>query len=137
VRRYPARRVPRRRGPGAQPDQPQRAAGLPGARPVTHPGARRRRPTAGRRRARLPAAAQRPAGGGYRGVITELLTPAGRAALSLARDVAGPDPLVGAAALRRHGIEPALAAAAVAQVELRVRAVAEFGADAQRMFFTR
>jgi SAM-dependent methyltransferase len=70
-------------------------------------------------------------------VIAALLTPSGRAALALASDVARGDPLAAADALRRHGVAADLAAAALTQVELRHRAVAKFGADAERMFFTR
>jgi len=70
-------------------------------------------------------------------VTPELLTPAGRAALSLAAGLTGSDPLAAAAALRRQGVPPELAAAALTQAELRTRAVAKFGAEAGRMFFTR
>lgn len=70
-------------------------------------------------------------------MIDELRTPAGQAALARAADLAGTDPLRAAAVLRREGVEPALAAAALTQAELRARAAAKFGADAERMFFTR
>lgn len=46
------------------------------------------------------------------------------------------DELAAASALRAQGFEPSLAAAALTQVRLRIRAVAKFGADASRMFFT-
>ena len=73
--------------------------------------------------------------------MTSLFTPAGRAALALASDLAGGgrggDPLAAAEALRRQGVPPDLAAAALTQVDLRGRAAAKFGADASRMYFTR
>jgi hypothetical protein len=47
------------------------------------------------------------------------------------------DPLTAASRLRARGADPALAAAALTQVELRARATGKFGADAGRMFFTR
>lgn len=47
------------------------------------------------------------------------------------------DPLAAASALRARGTDPALAAAALTQVELRARAAGKFGADADQMFFTR
>ncbi|OLE29065.1 MAG: methyltransferase [Actinobacteria bacterium 13_1_20CM_3_71_11] len=70
-------------------------------------------------------------------MIAGLLSPAGAAALALAAGVATQDPLVAAEALRRAGIPPDLAAAALTQATLRVRAAAKFGPDAGRMFFTR
>jgi hypothetical protein len=69
-----------------------------------------------------------------------LLTPAGAKALAAATGLAGiadRDPLAAASALRARGIAPDLAAAALTQAGLRRRAVAKFGADADRMFFTR
>jgi SAM-dependent methyltransferase len=45
------------------------------------------------------------------------------------------DPVRAATALRRHA-EPAHASAALTQVDLRARAVAKFGEDAARMYFT-
>src|SRR5258705_9782488 len=50
---------------------------------------------------------------------------------------AGRDPLAAAAALRADGVPPDLAAAALTQAMLRRRAVAKFGADADRLLFTR
>jgi SAM-dependent methyltransferase len=70
-------------------------------------------------------------------VISEFLTPSGIAALALADRVVAEDPLVAGAALRRAGIPADLAAAALTQATLRVRAAAKFGPDAARMFFTR
>lgn len=67
-----------------------------------------------------------------------LLTGAGQDLLTRAHEVydehAG-DPVRAATALRRHA-EPAQASAALTQVDLRARAVAKFGADATRMYFT-
>src|SRR3954449_10492503 len=48
----------------------------------------------------------------------------------------GGDPVRTAAALRREAVSPAHAAAALTQVDLRVRAVAKFGDQAARMYFT-
>ncbi len=70
-------------------------------------------------------------------MIADLLTPAGRTALELASSVGVADPLAAATALRRRGVPAGLAAAALTQVELRTRAATKFGADADRMFFTR
>jgi hypothetical protein len=70
-------------------------------------------------------------------VISELLTPAGETALALAASLTAEDPLVAADALRRAGVPPDLAAAALTQATLRVKAAAKFGPDAARMFFTR
>ncbi len=70
-------------------------------------------------------------------MIAALRTPEGEAALARAGELAGGDPLAAAAALRASGHPPHLAAAALTQAELRVRAVPKFGADAARMFFTR
>jgi SAM-dependent methyltransferase len=58
-------------------------------------------------------------------------------ALAAAAEVAGGDPLAAAMALRSHGLDPRLAAAALTQTDLRRRAAAKFGPDAARMFFTR
>ncbi len=66
-----------------------------------------------------------------------LRTPAGVDALAAATAVAGDDPLAAAMALRSRGLDPALAAGALTQTELRRRAAGKFGADAARMFFTR
>ncbi|RZI79610.1 MAG: SAM-dependent methyltransferase, partial [Microbacterium sp.] len=63
-----------------------------------------------------------------------LLTPAGQALLD--RAVAGPaDPLQASAALRRDAAAEHVAAA-LTQADLRRRAVAKFGDDAARMYFT-
>jgi SAM-dependent methyltransferase len=70
-------------------------------------------------------------------VISVLLSPDGDAALAVATGLVDEDPLVAAEALRRAGIPPDLAAAALTQATLRVRAAAKFGPDAGRMFFTR
>ncbi len=66
-----------------------------------------------------------------------LRTPAGVDALAAATAVAGDDPLAAAMALRSRGLDPALAAGALTQTELRRRAAGKFGSDAGRMFFTR
>ncbi len=66
-----------------------------------------------------------------------LRTPSGVAALAAAAAVADQDPLAAAAALRRQGIAPEVAAAALTQVALRRKAAGKFGTDAERMFFTR
>ncbi|MBM2619230.1 methyltransferase domain-containing protein [Actinoplanes sp. LDG1-06] len=58
-------------------------------------------------------------------------------ALALAREAATGDPLAAASALRSAGVPPALAAAALTQVDLRRRATSKFGPDAELMFFTR
>lgn len=70
-------------------------------------------------------------------MIPALLTAAGEAALAQANSLAGADPLVAVAALRASGHPPDLAAAALRQATLRVRAAEKFGDDAARMFFTR
>jgi hypothetical protein len=69
--------------------------------------------------------------------LAALRTPDGAAALAMAMDATGADPLAAASALRARGIAPALAAAALTQAELRRRAVGKFGPEAERMFFTR
>jgi SAM-dependent methyltransferase len=69
--------------------------------------------------------------------LAALRTPEGVKALAAAAELAGGDPLAAAAALRGGGVPADLAAAALTQAELRRRAVAKFGADAHRMFFTR
>ncbi|WP_127499734.1 class I SAM-dependent methyltransferase [Actinoplanes solisilvae] len=66
-----------------------------------------------------------------------LRTPEGVNALAAAGALTGGDPLAAASALRSAGVPPALAAAALTQVDLRRRAAAKFGPDAERMFFTR
>jgi hypothetical protein len=65
-----------------------------------------------------------------------LRTPQGEQALLAASGQVGREPLAAATALRAQGIPPDLAAAALTQARLRVRAAAKFGADASRMFFT-
>src|SRR5690606_129646 len=69
--------------------------------------------------------------------LAALRTPAGEAALTAAATLVGDDPLTAATALRAQGVAPDLAAAALTQATLRTRAVAKFGPDAHRMFFTR
>lgn len=69
--------------------------------------------------------------------LAALRTPDGAAALAMAMDVTGADPLAAASTLRARGIAPALAAAAQSQASLRRRAVGKFGPVAERMFFTR
>ena len=69
--------------------------------------------------------------------LAALRTAEGRAALAAASEQADGDPLAAAVALRARGHPPQLAAAALTQAELRVRAAGKFGADAARMFFTR
>lgn len=66
-----------------------------------------------------------------------LRTPEGEAALAAAAATDGGDALAAAAGLRRAGFPPELASAALTQAELRRRATAKFGADADVMFFTR
>ncbi|TDO38733.1 methyltransferase family protein [Paractinoplanes brasiliensis] len=68
---------------------------------------------------------------------TSLRTPEGVNALAMASEIAAGDPLAAASALRSRGVPPALAAAALTQVDLRRRAAAKFGPDAELMFFTR
>jgi THUMP domain-like len=61
----------------------------------------------------------------------------GSAALAAASSaLAAGSELAAATALRAKGFDPRLAAAALTQVRLRSRAVAKFGEDAGRMFFT-
>lgn len=69
--------------------------------------------------------------------LAALRTPAGAAALTAAAALVGPDPLAAAGALRARGVEPALAAAALTQADLRRRATGKFGPQAASMFFTR
>ena len=68
-----------------------------------------------------------------------LLTEPGQALLVRAThlyvDHAG-DPVRTASALRRQDVSPEHAAAALTQVDLRVRAAAKLGDDAARMYFT-
>ncbi|HEV7962626.1 MAG TPA: methyltransferase domain-containing protein, partial [Actinoplanes sp.] len=70
-------------------------------------------------------------------LLAALRTPEGIDALAAAAEVAGGDPLAAAMALRGRGVEPALAAAALTQAELRRRAAGKFGPGADAMFFTR
>ena len=71
--------------------------------------------------------------------FTWLLTDAGQRLLERAThawaDAAG-DPVRAAAAVRRIEPDADRAAAALTQVQLRARAVAKFGDDALRMYFT-
>jgi SAM-dependent methyltransferase len=69
-------------------------------------------------------------------LLAALRSPVGAEALAAAAS-ADPDPIRAAASLRQHGFPSDLAAAALTQVELRRQAVAKFGPDAARMFFTR
>ncbi len=69
--------------------------------------------------------------------VEALRTDAGAAALAAAAEVAGTDPLRAAAALRARGVPPDLAAAALTQATLRLRAAPKFGPDVDRLFFTR
>jgi hypothetical protein len=69
--------------------------------------------------------------------LAALRTPEGSRALAAAAEVAGGDPLAAANALRSAGIAADVAAAALTQAELRLRAVAKFGSDAAEMWFTR
>ncbi len=70
-------------------------------------------------------------------LLASLRTPQGVSALAAADALAHRDALAAASALRASDIEPALASAALTQADLRRRAMAKFGADAARMFFTR
>jgi SAM-dependent methyltransferase len=68
-----------------------------------------------------------------------LLTDDGQRLLLLATEAyvdASGDPVVSATAVRRHEPDPDRSAAALTQVQLRARAVAKFGDDAVRMYFT-
>ncbi len=70
--------------------------------------------------------------------VAALGTPDGLSALAAATAlVPGGDPLAAAAALRVRGVPADLAAAALTQATLRLRAAAKFGADASVMLFTR
>jgi SAM-dependent methyltransferase len=70
-------------------------------------------------------------------LLAQLRTPAGVNALAVAAETDHGNPLAAASAVRARGVAADLAAAALTQVELRRRAVAKFGAEAERMFFTR
>ena len=69
--------------------------------------------------------------------LAALRTAEGAAALAAAADVADGDPLASAMAMRSRGLAPALAAAALTQIDLRRRAVPKLGPGAEAMFFTR
>jgi SAM-dependent methyltransferase len=69
--------------------------------------------------------------------VAALTSAVGLAALAAADQVADGDPLAAASALRAGGIEPRLTAAALTQAVLRRRARTKFGADADRLLFTR
>jgi SAM-dependent methyltransferase len=71
------------------------------------------------------------------GDVAALRTAAGSAALAAAASMVGGDPLTAAEALRAKGFAPALASAALTQAVLRRKAQLKFGADADRMLFTR
>src|SRR5262249_5648361 len=64
-------------------------------------------------------------------------SPARLAALGTAEQAYGGRRPAAAQAVRAAGVEPELAAQALTQVELRRRAVAKFGAEADRLLFTR
>jgi len=70
-------------------------------------------------------------------VFERLRAPAGQAALAAAKQLyaEGVDP-IRAGELLRRSVDPALAAAAMSQVELRGAARDKLGADAARMYFT-
>lgn len=68
--------------------------------------------------------------------LAALRTREGSAALEAAAALADGDALTAATALRAQGFDPSLSATALTQVRLRNRAVAKFGPDAARMFFT-
>ncbi|MDT5026777.1 MAG: hypothetical protein QOE61_3203 [Micromonosporaceae bacterium] len=70
-------------------------------------------------------------------VLELLLTADGEAALASAGEWVSADPLVAATALRGAGFAADVASAALTQAVLRARAVAKFGPDAHRMYFTR
>lgn len=70
--------------------------------------------------------------------MLELLrTAEGEAALAAAGEWRSADPLAAVTALRGAGFAAELASAAITQAELRARAAAKFGPDADLMFFTR
>jgi SAM-dependent methyltransferase len=69
--------------------------------------------------------------------VHPLLTPDGQAALVAATSVLDEGKLRAAEKLRAAGFDPDLAAAALTQADLRRQAVAKFGSDAARMYFTR
>jgi SAM-dependent methyltransferase len=65
-----------------------------------------------------------------------LLTEPGQRLLARAAELHGTDPLRAQTILRKDGAEPARVAVALTQAELRAKAVAKFGALAERMYFT-
>ena len=65
-----------------------------------------------------------------------LLTPQGAALLARIPPYDSAKPLAAAAQLRREGVDPDLAAAALTQARLRARARTKLGAAADRMWFT-
>ena len=65
-----------------------------------------------------------------------LLTPRGGELLAAITPYDETRALATAEVLRRDGVDPALAAAAMTQARLRARAAAKFGPDAERMWFT-
>ncbi len=69
--------------------------------------------------------------------LAALLAGDGPAAVAAASALVDDDPLAAVTALRARGFDPALASAALTQAVLRRRAVAKFGPDAARMYFTR
>jgi len=69
--------------------------------------------------------------------LAVLRTDDGVRALATAAEVSGADPLRAAAAMRARGVPATLAAAALTQIALRRQAAGKFGAEADRMFFTR
>lgn len=70
-------------------------------------------------------------------LLAVLQSAEGAQALAAAAEASGGDPLTAATGMRSRGIAPAVAAAALTQVELRRRAAAKFGPAAGAMFFTR
>jgi SAM-dependent methyltransferase len=69
--------------------------------------------------------------------LAALRTTEGANALAAAAGLGRKDPLAAAAALRDRDVPPELAAAALTMADLRHRARAKFGPEADRMFFTR
>jgi len=66
----------------------------------------------------------------------ELLTPAGRAVVDAATELLATDDELAVGSRLRRDHPPDLVAAAIGQVLLRRRAIAKFGADAERMWLT-
>ncbi len=69
--------------------------------------------------------------------LARLRSAEGARALTLAGSLYGGDPLVAAGTVRAAGFDAGLAAAALSQVDLRRRAAAKFGPEADRMWFSR